>query len=143
MVEIMSGAEEIWMMMAERFNLLITLRSYPVGIPSLMVSTLPLAIPGGEPELLEISSVGGALLIAGLLSFLGLIVGALYFSMVARAAIDDEIKLAQRFREWPRVSIQVILLGLVLRPFGRKPSPATGRSFAIVVSVLDAQTTPK
>jgi len=113
MVEIMSGAEEIWMMMAERFNLLITLRSYPVGIPSLMVSTLPLAIPGGEPELLEISSVGGALLIAGLLSFLGLIVGALYFSMVARAAIDDEIKLAQRFREWPRVSIQVILLGLV------------------------------
>lgn len=113
LVDVMAGAEEIWALMAERFNLLITLRSYPVGVPSLMVSTLPMSFPGGEPSLLEINSVGSALLIAGLFTFLGLSVGSLYFSMVGKAALNGKIRPLRRLLEWPRVSGQIILLALV------------------------------
>lgn len=111
--EMMGAAEEIWMLMAERFNLLIILRSYPVGIPSLISSILPLEVPGGETRLVEIESLSSTLLIAGLFTVLGLLLGALYFSMVAQAAINDEVKPIRRLIEWPRVSGQVLLLAFV------------------------------
>ena len=113
MAEMMRTAEEVWTLMAERFNLMITLRSYPVGVPSLIATTLPLQIPGADPILLEISSVGNALLIAGLLTFSGLLFGALFFAMVGRAAITDEVRPLRRLAEWPRISGQVILLTFV------------------------------
>ncbi len=113
MAEMMEAAEAVWALMAERFNLLITLRSYPVGIPSLIVSTLPLQVPGGEPVFIEVTSLGSALLLAGLFTFLGLLVGTLYFAMVGRAAIHDEVRPLKTLMEWPRLSGQVILLAFV------------------------------
>ncbi|MEA3351353.1 MAG: hypothetical protein U9Q82_12075 [Chloroflexota bacterium] len=113
MAQIASSAQEIWTFMAERFNLLITLRSYPVGIPSLMVSNLPLRFPGGEPLLIEIPSLGVALLLAGFLTLVGIICGALYFAFVAKAVIHDEIRLLKTLSTWPQVSLQIILLTLV------------------------------
>ncbi|MBC8496927.1 MAG: hypothetical protein H8D37_04625 [Chloroflexi bacterium] len=111
--EMMEAAETLWTLMAERFNLLITLRSYPVGIPSLVVSSLPLQIPDGEPVLIDIPSMGIALLLAGLFTFFGLLVGALYFAMVGRAAIHDEVRPLKTIMEWPRSSGQVVLLAFV------------------------------
>jgi hypothetical protein len=111
--EMMGAAEEIWTLMAERFNILITLRSYPVGVPSLIATTLPLEIPGGRADMVEISSVGNALLLAGGLTFFGLIVGSLYFALVGRAAVSDEVRLVARLAEWPQRTAQVILLGFV------------------------------
>jgi len=113
MEEMVEAAVTLWTLMAERFNLLIALRSYPVGIPSLIVSTLPLQIPGGEPKFIEISSLGIAFLLAALFSFLGLLVGALYFAMVGRAAIHDEMRPLRTIMTWPRSSGQVILLAFV------------------------------
>ena len=111
--EMMEAAQTLWTLMAERFNLLITLRSYPVGIPSLIVSNLPIKIPGGEPALLDVSSLGIALLLAGLFTFLGLLMGTLYFAMVGRAAIHDEVRPLKALLEWRRTSTQVILLAFV------------------------------
>jgi len=111
--EMMATAEEIWTLMAERFNLLITLRSYPVGVPSLIASTLPMDVPGRPAVMIEIASIGNALLIAGAFMLVGLVFGALYFAMVGRAAISDEVRPFARLAEWPRMSGQVILLGFV------------------------------
>lgn len=111
--EMMEAAESLWTLMAERFNLLITLRSYPVGIPSLIVSNLPLKIPGGEPLLVEVTSLGIALLLAGLFTFLGLLIGTLYFAMVSRAALHDEVRPLKALLEWPRTGGQVVLLAFV------------------------------
>jgi hypothetical protein len=112
-MEMMQVAQEAWTLAAERFNLLVILRSYPVGIPSLMVSILPLQAPGGQPALIDLPSVGSVLLLATVLTLVGLLGGALYFSMVARVAIHDELRLRKVFYDWPRTSLQVIVLALV------------------------------
>lgn len=111
--EMMESAKEIWTLMAEHFNLLITIRSYPVGIPSLMVSILPMQTPKGDPLLVEIEAISTAIVLVLGLTLLGLVGGALYFSLVARAAIHDEVRLRNSLSQWPRASLNVILLAFV------------------------------
>ena len=73
------GGREVWLQMAAEMNLAIALRSYPVGIPSLMTSALPVKTPLGLPWMLEISSFGYAFLIVLILMGIGLFAGALYY----------------------------------------------------------------
>ncbi len=47
-------SQEAWRLIAEQFNLMAILRSYPVGIPSLLVGRLPIANPLGTPQSLEV-----------------------------------------------------------------------------------------
>ena len=110
--EILNSAKQIWMQLAERFNLLIFLRSYPVGIPSIMSSILPLEIPFGRPVTIEIISLGSVMALFILLTFLGVIGGTLYFSLVSQAAVLGKIQWRQQLLSWPWMSLQMCLLSL-------------------------------
>ncbi|MEN7973777.1 MAG: hypothetical protein ABFR47_08080, partial [Verrucomicrobiota bacterium] len=111
--EMFEAAREIWMVIAERFSLLSTLRSYPVGIPSLMASGFPNQTPNGTPAWIEISSIGTAILLYLAISVVGLVIGALYFYLVAGVGLDDKLPWREAISGWPRASGQVILLALM------------------------------
>ncbi len=104
---------EVWLQMAEQINLVVALRSYPVGIPSLMSSALPSDTPLGVPWMLEIPSLDFALLIAIILIGIGLVAGTLYYLVVAQASLDGQLQWKKIFYEWPRASLKVIVLALV------------------------------
>jgi hypothetical protein len=110
--EMLSAGQESWMLLAERFNLLSALRSYPVGIPSLMVSRLPVETPAGSPLVLEINSLGFAFFFWLAITMLGLVAGTLYFSIVAQAALVGQVQWRQVLDYLPRAAFQVILLAL-------------------------------
>ena len=97
----------------ERINILIALRSLPVGIFSLLSSILPIENPIGIPVSLDIYNLNFALFLALAIFLLGLILGGLYFSVVRQAALFDELKWRTAIRDWPRVSGQSILLSLI------------------------------
>jgi len=105
--------KDAWLHLAGQINLAIALRSYPVGIPSLMASSLPVETPFGIPIMLEISSLGFALFIIVILIGLGLILGTLYYQLVAQVTMSGEIRWGKIFHELPRTSLQVILLALI------------------------------
>ena len=65
------------------FNLLGILRTFPIGISSLMSSVMPTQSPLGSPMILEVGSVSEFLGLAFLLTIAGWIFGALYFHWVA------------------------------------------------------------
>jgi len=111
--EMINSAQELWHLAGENINLIAALRSYPVGIPSLMTSILPLDNPLGTPDLIEVNSFGSVLSYFLILSFLGLILGTLFFSSVAKVAVSDSIDWQQIVKDWPWLSIQVILLTLI------------------------------
>lgn len=95
---------------AERVNLLSSLRSYPVGIPSLMVSRLPVVSPLGAPLMQDVPS---ALLVIGLwilLACAGLVAGSLYYSLVAQAALKGKADWSQALNLWGWSSVQVLTL---------------------------------
>jgi hypothetical protein len=103
--------QEVWELVGSRFNLTIALRTYPVGIPSLMASRLPLEKPFPfSSNGFEIPSLAYVFGIWALLSLIGLIFATVYFSAVASAAVSN-VRLGSRaFYGWPWYSMQVILL---------------------------------
>jgi hypothetical protein len=111
-VEMLQTAQEMWTMMAEQFNLLVSLRSFPVGVPSIMTSILPERHPLGSPIQVEINSLLGVAGIFILLSLFGLVSGTLYFNLVSQAAVSNQVRWRQGLMDWPWSSVQVILLAL-------------------------------
>ncbi|MFC1997169.1 hypothetical protein ACFLXI_06130 [Chloroflexota bacterium] len=105
--------KDTWLQIADQINLAVALRSYPVGVPSLMVSSLPLETPLGIPFMLEVSSFRYAVFIVIILIGLGLLSGTLFYQLVAQVALTGEIMWMKIFYEWPKTSIQVILLALI------------------------------
>lgn len=109
-IELLNATREAWTVMASQFNLLAALRTYPIGIPSLMVGRLPIAAPIGSPWLWEIDTIPEVVLVFTLISVIGLAFGTLYYSLVAQAAINGKVSWSETLRTWPGTAIQVIFL---------------------------------
>jgi hypothetical protein len=84
-----------------------------VGIFSLMTSILPTKNPLGAPIFWDIPSFSGAVLISLVLFVIGLAIGGIYFSSVRQVALFDEVNWGKVFSDWPRVSLQSLLLSLM------------------------------
>ncbi len=111
--DVMEAGQEIWMAAAERINLLIALRSLPVGIFSLFAGILPVENPLGTPFFFDIPTLSSAVIITLLVFLSGLALGGLYFSAVRQAALFDDLKWRGIFQDWPRVSLQSVILSLI------------------------------
>jgi hypothetical protein len=81
-----SGAEFLG-----HFNLFGLLRTFPVGVSSLLSGKMPVQTPFGAQEVIEVSAGGFFLLVFGLIP-LGWILGGLYFNSVSRVTGDGEAK---------------------------------------------------
>lgn len=112
MVEAMQYAQEIWVIVAERLNIFSFLRSYPVGVPSLMASSQPIEIPLGTPSMWEVSSMGAVVGLIFLLTLIGLVIGTFFFMIVAQVSLFGEIHWRQAFNRWPWTIVQVFLLAV-------------------------------
>jgi len=111
--EVVEAGQEIWSVAAERINLFLALRSLPVGIFSLLGSILPVKTPLGIPIFWDVPTLGGAVLLSLAIFMIGLAFGGIYFSGVRQAALFDDVKWRKVFQEWPRVSIQSLLLSAI------------------------------
>ncbi len=98
-------AEQLRLLVAE-FNLLSALRTFPIGVPSLMAFRAPVQTPVGEPIQWEIPSLGIAFVVWALLTVVGVLTGALYFSVVAQAALSGKVLWLQALKKWPQASLQ-------------------------------------
>jgi hypothetical protein len=111
--QLMQESQAIWEVAAERINLLVAMRSLPVGVFSLLPSILPIKNPFGTPIFWDVPNLTSALLLTILIFAVGLILGGLYFSAVRQAAIYDEVRWRIIIKDWPRVSLQSLLLSLM------------------------------
>lgn len=105
---------EILSSFLERINLMTILRSYPVGIPSLVTGSLPLLTPVGKPAVLDVNSPLIAIGIWAGLTLAGLAAGTLYFMVIGQIALNGKVELRQILKEWPRRLSQIVLLTFAL-----------------------------
>lgn len=88
--DMFKAAIDIWKLALEHFNLLSGLRSFPVGIPSLMAGLGPLSNPLGKPAQFESATLVGAFSTWLLISLVGLLAGTFYFQLLARIVTKDQ-----------------------------------------------------
>ncbi len=84
--EDISSALTMYQQFFQQFNLLAILRTFPIGIFSLMSGKSPTLTPLGLPSIVEIASLGRFLGSAFLLTLIGWVLGGLYFRWVASLA---------------------------------------------------------
>lgn len=111
--ELVQASRDMWLIIGDRFNLVSVLRTYPVGIPSLMAARLPVAAPFGEPTFWEVPSIWVTAGIWVFVSLLGLAIGTLFFAGVAQAALYDGVHWGYTLRRLPWTIFQVFLLACV------------------------------
>ena len=111
--ELIAPIQEAWSGIAEQFNLLTALRSYPVGVTSLIVSLMPLDTPIGSPVSWEITSPVEVFIAWLVASILGVILGTLFFTVVAQAATSGGIRWRQALEMWPWASVQMLFLTIL------------------------------
>lgn len=79
--------QQLWNDFVSRFNLFTGLRTFPVGISSLMTVELPVTTPLGKPVSIDTSSFLALLGWGILVLVLGWLIGALYFHWVSKVAL--------------------------------------------------------
>jgi hypothetical protein len=107
-----AGTLELLRTGAQRLNLLSVIRTFPIGVPSLMAGRSPMETPSISPLWLDISSIGAGLWIWFLFIIAGLAFGTLYFSVVAQATLATKIDWRATITQLPWNFAQVILLSL-------------------------------
>ncbi len=96
--------------LTEQFNLMIMLRSFPVGVPSLMAGRSPINALFGEPYAFEIDTIVGVLAFWFVVTLTGLLLGTLYFQIVSQVALQRKVQLQSIITDWSKAFIQVVAL---------------------------------
>jgi hypothetical protein len=115
MSEFSAAIKTVWTTMADRLNLVSGLRTYPVGIPSLLSNQLPIQTPLGSAPIYQISSSLSAIGISLIIFLIGLILGTWYFYAIARAIFPMQSKNSIQLLGWNMAQVGLLtLLILVL-----------------------------
>lgn len=85
MAQLLESAQEAWSLLISRINLTTSISTFPLGIPSLLNGVEISSNPLGKSISIEIPSLGVAFLVFVLLVAVGLIIGGLYFSAIAKS----------------------------------------------------------
>ena len=83
------NATDMYTQFFQQFNLLGILRTFPIGIPSLMSGEMPLNSPLGAPAIWQVKSLGQLLGLFFLLTICGWIFGGLYFRWIALLIVPE------------------------------------------------------
>ncbi len=101
-----------------QFNLFSTLRTYPIGIFSLMSGTMPNQTPLGVPSAIQVNSEFTFLGWIALLTMFGWLCGGLFFHWVSRVVVDPsrpaDKRIGQSVLQTILLSILYFLLSIML-----------------------------
>ena len=83
------SAMDMYTQFFQQFNLLSVLRTFPIGVPSLMSGEMPIGSPLGASMTLQVDSFGHLFGLLFLFTICGWIFGGLYFRWVASLIVAD------------------------------------------------------
>jgi hypothetical protein len=125
-----SQIQEMWQITLDRFNLLSLLRTYPIGIPSLLSSQGTLQNPLGNTQIIEITSTGVTVLLWVLIILAGMFLGCVYFNEISRLTAPEKRPFSLRNIFWENLQMMLMTLGLILLLL------AVSIPFSILISVI-------
>lgn len=101
LVETVKASNTLWNTLLEQFNLFTTIRTIPIGVPSLIARESPINSPLGNTWLMETPSLQIGVAIFGILLMAGFFLGTVYFNALSRSSNPEPDKF-----EWKRLFSQ-------------------------------------
>lgn len=125
--DMLVGMEEIWKVFLERYNLLSSLSTFPLGLPAMMAQKPPLLTPMGNAPIVEVTSPLLVPLGWLFLTLAGLVLGSFYLSLLANclhikkdpsASFLPDLRMImwQTFQLFGLILFIIILLAVILLP---------------------------
>lgn len=110
--EMLASSKDLWLELSSQFNLMTILRTYPVGVTSLMAGISPAGAPTTSGPVLQTTSFLAILgWICGL-GLLGLGLGTFFYTGVSQVVLQKKVVWRDVFLEWPLKYWRVIALTL-------------------------------
>ena len=97
----------------DSLNLLALLRTFPIGITSLLSGPSPALTPFGEPQVMQVGPLGNILLLFLFFTLMGWIGGALYFRWVASLVAPEDQPIQGRAL-WHSLALSVLAAILIV-----------------------------
>jgi hypothetical protein len=108
--DLMDVNREAMHLVADRFNLVSTMRTFPIGIPSLMVARAPVENPLGVAPQWQMTSLLAAVAIFFSILVIGIYFGSLYFDLLAQVTRDQPVSWRGILQRSGWKFLQVVLL---------------------------------
>lgn len=112
--ELLKTFKDFIQSLLEQINLLGGLRTWPVGVPSLLASSGGLQTPAGSASIVELPSMLSAFLTFILVFLAGTLLGSLFFNSISNASIGVKKPFSIRLSVWQFEQSVFLALLLVL-----------------------------
>lgn len=103
---------DVWTTFLDQFNLFYGLRTYPIGIPSLLVGKGVTRNPLGSLSIIEMRSSNTAFWLIIGICLVGVIIGSLYFALIAGAT--NEFRKMVKITDIAKETVQSVILSIIL-----------------------------
>ncbi len=123
--ELLSTAQtyqSIWNQLIDQFNLTTMVRTFPIGVPSIIARQSPLTSPLGQGISYEIPSINWIFIALGLLLLVGFLLGSVYFFLISQVTATEKSQLSLRevfsayLQSLVMFCLMIILLILISAP---------------------------
>lgn len=108
--DLMDANREAMLLIADRFNLVSALRTFPIGVPSLMFARAPVDNPLGVAPQWQLTSSLAAVVIFFSILAIGIYIGSLYFDLLAQVTRDQPLSWRGVLQRSGWNFLQVVLL---------------------------------
>ncbi len=114
--EIIKETQALWHQILENFNLAFSLKTLPIGVPSLMASKPPFLNPLGHPITFSLKTGSQVIGIWFLFLLIGYFLGSLYFNNISEQVIKTPLENNRKtfLRTFSQVILMPLLLGIIL-----------------------------
>ena len=117
--EVQRIQESLNELLSLKINIFSLLRTFPIGVSSIMGQTAPSGTPLGESAVYQVESAFTFFLWVGGLTLIGWVLGSIYFAWVARASLDDkELNLSWAGNAVIQATLLALFWLIVLFAFG-------------------------
>lgn len=86
--------QTLWDQIINQFNLTSMIRTFPIGVPSIIARQSPLTSPLGPGYSYELPSVNWIFITLGILLLVGFLLGSIYFFLVSQVTAAEKSKLS-------------------------------------------------
>lgn len=109
---LLESYQAFWQDLGANFDLALSLRTLPIGVPSLMVSKPSFLNPLGQPPVFSLESSFQVLFFLGFFLLIGYLIGSIYFSNISNQIIQGQKKKGEM--TFLKTFLQIILMPLIL-----------------------------